>query len=60
MAVAHARPAERAALLDGLVDRGDQQPAHRARLHLLAAASLPYAAEVAPKHAARSPSVSLP
>ncbi|MFG2803772.1 NACHT domain-containing protein [Streptomyces pseudovenezuelae] len=48
MAVAHARPSERAALLNNLVDRGDHEAEHSARLHLLAAASLPYAAEVAP------------
>ncbi|MFF4041113.1 NACHT domain-containing protein [Streptomyces sp. NPDC001816] len=48
MAVAHARPAERATLLEDLVDRGDEEAEHRARLHLLAAASLPYATEVSP------------
>ncbi|MFI8423771.1 NACHT domain-containing protein [Streptomyces sp. NPDC085479] len=46
MAVAHARPQEAAALLTGLVHRGDREEAHRARLHLLAAASLHYATEV--------------
>ncbi|MFI9772896.1 NACHT domain-containing protein [Streptomyces sp. NPDC052415] len=48
MAIAHARPAERARLLDDLIDRGDQEVQHRTRLHLLAASSLPYATEVAP------------
>ncbi|WP_328512867.1 NACHT domain-containing protein [Streptomyces mirabilis] len=48
MAVAHARPTERATLLNGLIERGDRESEHRARLHLLAAASLPYATEVAP------------
>ncbi|MGV9628553.1 NACHT domain-containing protein, partial [Streptomyces sp. NPDC003487] len=48
MAVAHARPTERAELLSLLIERGDDETEHRARLHLLAAASLPYATEVAP------------
>ncbi|MFF7452263.1 MULTISPECIES: NACHT domain-containing protein [unclassified Streptomyces] len=48
MAVAHARPTERAQLLTDLIDRGDQEGEHCTRLHLLAAASLPYATEVAP------------
>lgn len=48
MAIAHARPTERAQLLNDLIDRGDQEVEHRTRLHLLAAASLPYATEVAP------------
>ncbi|MEW5655226.1 hypothetical protein ABGT92_07780 [Streptomyces cinereoruber] len=46
MAVAHARPKEAAALLTGLVHRGDREEANRARLHLLAAASLHYATEI--------------
>ncbi|MFD3997126.1 NACHT domain-containing protein [Streptomyces sp. NPDC058583] len=46
MAVAHARPQEAAALLTGLVHRGDREESHRTRLHLLAAASLHYATEV--------------
>ncbi|MCX4429609.1 NACHT domain-containing protein [Streptomyces mirabilis] len=48
MAIAHARPTERAQLLNDLIDRGDQEGKHRTRLHLLAATSLPYATEVAP------------
>ncbi|MFJ4536567.1 NACHT domain-containing protein [Streptomyces tibetensis] len=48
MAVAHARPAEGADLLRRLVERGDSEGEHRGRLHLLAAASLPYATEIEP------------
>lgn len=48
MAIAHARPAERTQLLEGLIERGNQESAYRVRLHLLAAASLAYATEVAP------------
>ncbi len=44
-----ARPAERAELLTKLIERGDQESEHRARLHLLAAASLPYATETKPE-----------
>ncbi|MER5465567.1 NACHT domain-containing protein [Streptomyces sp. NPDC002668] len=49
MAIAHARPVERADLLKKLVQRGDEEEKHRARLHLLAAATLPYATEVSPQ-----------
>ncbi|MFB6675086.1 NACHT domain-containing protein [Streptomyces sp. NPDC056390] len=48
MAIAHARPQERKELLTQLVRRGDKESDHRERLHLLAAASLPFATEVAP------------
>ncbi|MZD04493.1 NACHT domain-containing protein [Streptomyces sp. SID5785] len=48
MAVAHARPDERARLLRGLVTRGDQEPDHRTRLHLLATACLEHAAKLDP------------
>jgi transcriptional regulator with XRE-family HTH domain len=48
MAIAHARPNERAELLEELVDRGDAEQEHRSRLHLLAAASLQYTTEVSP------------
>ncbi|MGW2057771.1 NACHT domain-containing protein [Streptomyces sp. NPDC001840] len=48
MAVAHARPLESADLLRSLVDRGDAEAEQRARLHLLATASLHYATEVEP------------
>ncbi|GAB1331619.1 NACHT domain-containing protein [Streptomyces sennicomposti] len=48
MAVAHARPAESADLLRRLVERGDADDEHKGRLHLLAAASLQYATEIAP------------
>ncbi|MDT0450072.1 NACHT domain-containing protein [Streptomyces hesseae] len=49
MAVAHARPAERAALLRQLMARGDQAPDHRTRLHLLAMACLEQATELDPE-----------
>ncbi len=48
MAVAHARPAERAGLLSRLVARGDRVAKHRVRLHLLATACLEYATELDP------------
>ncbi|MEV8434638.1 NACHT domain-containing protein [Streptomyces chartreusis] len=48
MAVAHARADERGRLLTGLVERGDREPAHRGRLHLLAMASLEHAAKLDP------------
>jgi hypothetical protein len=48
MAVAHARPDERASLLRKLVSRGDSSHKHRARLHLLALACLEYATEIDP------------
>ncbi|MGV9838931.1 NACHT domain-containing protein [Nocardia niigatensis] len=40
MAVGHARPKEQQRLLVELLDRGDREEEHRARLHLLAAACL--------------------
>ncbi|CAM5505515.1 NACHT domain-containing protein [Streptomyces abikoensis] len=46
MAVGHAPPRARAELLRMLLQRGDNEPAHRARLHLLAAACLEHATEV--------------
>ncbi|MFI7503371.1 NACHT domain-containing protein [Streptomyces sp. NPDC049687] len=49
MAVAHARPAESADFLRRLVERGDADDEHKGRLHLLAAASLQYATEIAPE-----------
>ncbi|MDQ1028378.1 energy-coupling factor transporter ATP-binding protein EcfA2 [Streptomyces umbrinus] len=49
MAVAHARPNERARLLRGLLRRGDAEPPHRTRLHLLAMACLEHAAKLAPE-----------
>ncbi|WP_051854515.1 NACHT domain-containing protein [Streptomyces sp. NRRL B-1347] len=48
MAVAHARPAERASLLRRLIARGDRTARHRVRLHLLATACLEYATELDP------------
>jgi transcriptional regulator with XRE-family HTH domain len=48
MAVAHARPAESTDLLRRLVTRGDTEPEHRPRVHLLAQASLHYATEIEP------------
>lgn len=48
IAVAHARPAESTDLLRHLVTRGDSEPGHRPRLHLLAQASLHYATEIDP------------
>ncbi|MEV7193833.1 NACHT domain-containing protein [Streptomyces sp. NPDC093510] len=50
MAVAQARPRERAEILDDLLTHGDRHPEERARkrLHLLAAACLEHAAELAP------------
>ncbi|MEV0257941.1 NACHT domain-containing protein [Streptomyces sp. NPDC050732] len=49
MAVAHARPDERGRLLRGLLKRGDKQPEHRVRLHLLAMACLEHAAKLDPE-----------
>nr|WP_239157883.1 NACHT domain-containing protein [Streptomyces sp. SID13726] len=49
MAVAHARPDERARLLTGLVERGDREQEHAARLHLLAMACLEHAAKLDPE-----------
>ncbi|NGO14851.1 NACHT domain-containing protein [Streptomyces sp. HC44] len=48
MAVAHARPDERARLLRGLLERGDAEPEHRPRLELLAMACLEHAAKLDP------------
>ncbi|MFF1638414.1 NACHT domain-containing protein [Streptomyces sp. NPDC058246] len=48
MAVGHARPKERSLLLSGLIERGDREPKHRKRLHLLAAACLETAIECDP------------
>ncbi|WP_234313874.1 NACHT domain-containing NTPase [Streptomyces sp. NBRC 109706] len=48
MAVAQARPDECATLLLGLIERGVEEPDHRNRLHLLAAACLTHAEEVSP------------
>jgi NACHT domain len=48
MAVAHARPDERARLLRKIVARGDRTKSHRARLHLLAMACLEHATELDP------------
>ncbi|WP_329617061.1 NACHT domain-containing protein [Streptomyces brevispora] len=49
MAVGHARVDERAALLNKLMDRAAEEPAHGHRLVLLAAASLEHAPELAPE-----------
>nr|WP_307813976.1 NACHT domain-containing protein [Streptomyces sp. N35] len=49
MAVAHARPEERARLLRGLLERGDREPEHRTRLHLLAMACLEHAVKLDPQ-----------
>ncbi|MBO1333885.1 NACHT domain-containing NTPase [Streptomyces sp. VRA16 Mangrove soil] len=49
MAVAHARPDERARLLRGLTARGDAEPEHRKRLHLLSMACLEHAAKLDPR-----------
>ncbi|MGW8381098.1 NACHT domain-containing protein [Streptomyces sp. ODS28] len=48
MAVAHARPDERASLLRKLIARGDGEEEHRARLHLLAMACLEHATKLDP------------
>ncbi|WNF26328.1 NACHT domain-containing protein [Streptomyces sp. C11-1] len=48
MAVGHARPDERAALLTSLLERADEDPGHEHRLILLAAASLAHAPELHP------------
>ncbi|MBH5335687.1 NACHT domain-containing protein [Streptomyces pactum] len=48
MAVAHARPRERAELLTRLLDRADRTPELRTRLHLLAAACLEHAPDLDP------------
>ncbi len=49
MAVAHARPDERARLLRGLIERGDTERVHRTRLHLLAMAALEHAPKLDPQ-----------
>ncbi|GAA2606914.1 NACHT domain-containing protein [Streptomyces axinellae] len=48
MAVAHARPDERARLLGRLIERGDAEPEARTRLHLLAMACLEHATKLDP------------
>ncbi len=48
MAVAHARPDERASLLTALIERGDHEARHRIRLHLLAMACLEHATRLDP------------
>lgn len=48
MAVGHARPKERSILLSGLIKRGETDPEHKKRLHLLAAACLETATECNP------------
>ncbi|MGP4002877.1 NACHT domain-containing protein [Streptomyces sp. 8N706] len=48
MAVAHARPTERATILRRLLTRGDRTARHRTRLHLLATACLENATELDP------------
>ncbi|WP_053161381.1 serine protease [Streptomyces caatingaensis] len=53
MAVGHAPPRARAELLEKLLARGAAEPAHRRRLHLLAAVCLEQATEVAPDVRAR-------
>ncbi|MTE21901.1 NACHT domain-containing protein [Streptomyces sp. TRM43335] len=49
MSVAHARPMERTRLLAGLIERGDASRSDPHRLHLLAAACLEHATELAPE-----------
>ncbi|MFF4158250.1 NACHT domain-containing protein [Streptomyces sp. NPDC001678] len=53
MAVGHAPPRARAELLAMLLERGDKEELHRHRLHLLAAACLEQAPEIAPDVRAR-------
>ncbi|WP_200302194.1 NACHT domain-containing protein [Streptomyces adelaidensis] len=54
MAIAHARPKERAVLLSELISRGDVAvPRRRTLLHLLAMASLEHATELEPSIRAR-------
>ncbi|MFJ1789835.1 NACHT domain-containing protein [Streptomyces anulatus] len=48
MAVGHARPDERATLLNSLLERADAEPEHGHRLVLLAAGSLAHAPELDP------------
>ncbi|MFF3337795.1 NACHT domain-containing protein [Streptomyces flavidovirens] len=49
MAVGHCREREADQLLLALVERGDREPEHRTRIHLLATASLEYASQVDPE-----------
>lgn len=49
MAVAHARPKERANFLESLIERGDARKKDGHRLHLLAAACLEHATELEPE-----------
>jgi hypothetical protein len=53
MAVGHATPERRAALLSGVLDRADTEPKHRRRLRLLAAACLDTAPMVDPEVTSR-------
>ncbi len=53
MAVGHATPERRAALLNGVLDRADTEPRHGRRLRLLAAACLDTAQMVAPEVTSR-------
>ncbi|MEU0896760.1 NACHT domain-containing protein [Streptomyces massasporeus] len=48
MAVGHSGSQDANQVLLALVERGDREPEHRARIHLLATASLAYAARVDP------------
>lgn len=48
MAVGHARPRERSEILSGLLNRGDEEPEFKSRLHLLAAACLETVGECDP------------
>ncbi|GAB2927475.1 NACHT domain-containing protein [Streptomyces mayteni] len=48
MAVAHAQPVQRGEILRALIERGDHDPEHRVRLHLLAMACLEHATQLAP------------
>ncbi|WP_326598430.1 NACHT domain-containing protein [Streptomyces sp. NBC_01803] len=49
MAVAHAQPIQRGELLTDLIERGDRDPGHRVRLHLLATACLEHASQLRPE-----------
>ncbi|MDT0321488.1 NACHT domain-containing protein [Streptomyces millisiae] len=49
MAVAHAQPVQRGEILRALVERGDADPEHGVRLHLLATACLEHATQLAPE-----------
>ncbi|RBM22070.1 hypothetical protein DEH69_04535 [Streptomyces sp. PT12] len=48
MAVAHAQPVQRGELLTRLIERGDAEPEHRVRLHLVAMACLEHATQLSP------------